>query len=80
MSDKRPFITPTTEVKLVTQHCARLVVEGDNAIVYYNIDNSLVPHGEEEQSAEFPLVLIFATFLYLPHLFIRIWPKRSSIS
>lgn len=51
-----PIMGPDSEVRVVRPLAARMVLEDDRAVVYYNTDNSRLYKGEELQSSEYPLV------------------------
>ena len=48
-------ITGECDVRTVSKHTARLVVEEGLANLYYAADNSAVPHGEPETFISFTL-------------------------
>ena len=58
------------------------VVEDDKATLYYNVDNSMTPHGEPPQSAEFPLVRPSRSITPISNTrnHVRIWLRAFNIS
>lgn len=49
---------PDTEVRLLRQFCLRVVIEGSEAKIYYNTENSRQYHGEDEQFLEIDVTLV----------------------
>eukprot|EP00049_Salpingoeca_infusionum_P011792 m.207633 g.207633 ORF g.207633 m.207633 type:complete len:640 (+) comp15028_c2_seq1:123-2042(+) len=50
-----PPVSVATLVKPIRKYCARLVIEGDVALVYHSYDNGMYWHAEEPQSIQFSL-------------------------
>lgn len=48
----RVEIDPDTEIRLLRQHCVRLVVEADTVFLYYSVENSRQYHEVDEQYLE----------------------------